>query len=166
VKLVITNSVVNEHFAITNRFLGQIGHFSTQINSVITNPSCNELNCRSRAVRYNRVCLYFIAINHRTWETRIWWPVQIAAEKLNRFKNHCSYCLFFHGYNFLIRTATKLVQFLHALTQWFSTGVTRKTVCESSIFEFHVDSTSKQGCPDFINYLKRFRSITFINISF
>ncbi len=34
---VITNSVVNEHSFITNRFLGQIGHFSAQINPVITN---------------------------------------------------------------------------------------------------------------------------------
>ncbi len=36
------NSVVNEHSVITNRFLGQIGHFTTQINSVITNPGHNE----------------------------------------------------------------------------------------------------------------------------
>jgi hypothetical protein len=32
---VITNSVVNEHS-------GQIGHFSPQINPVITNPGYNE----------------------------------------------------------------------------------------------------------------------------
>ncbi len=37
---VITNSVVNEHPVITNRFLGQIGH--TQINPVITNRGYNE----------------------------------------------------------------------------------------------------------------------------
>ncbi len=50
---VITNLVVNEH-VITNRFLGQIGHFSTQMNPVIT-----DVNGRSRAIRYNRVWLYF-----------------------------------------------------------------------------------------------------------
>ncbi len=36
---VVTNSVVNEHPVITNRCLGQIGHFTTKINPVITNPS-------------------------------------------------------------------------------------------------------------------------------
>jgi hypothetical protein len=50
---VITNSVVNEHSVITNRFLVQIGYNSTQMNPVITNK-----NDRSRAVRYNRVSLY------------------------------------------------------------------------------------------------------------
>ncbi len=50
---VITNSVVNAHSVITNRFLGQIGYYSTQINPVITNK-----NGRSRAVRYNRVWPY------------------------------------------------------------------------------------------------------------
>ncbi len=39
---VITNSVVNELSVITNRFLGLIGHFTTQINLVITNPGYNE----------------------------------------------------------------------------------------------------------------------------
>ncbi len=39
---VITNSVVNEHSNITNRFSGQIGHFTTQNNPVITNPGYNE----------------------------------------------------------------------------------------------------------------------------
>ncbi len=34
---VITNSVVNEHSVITNRFLGQIGQFTTQSNPVVTN---------------------------------------------------------------------------------------------------------------------------------
>ncbi len=38
----ITNSVVNEQSVIKNLFLGQIGHFITQINSVITNPGFNE----------------------------------------------------------------------------------------------------------------------------
>jgi len=44
---VITNSVVNEHSVITNRFLSQIGYLSTQINTVTTNPG------------YNRVWLYY-----------------------------------------------------------------------------------------------------------
>ncbi len=35
-------SVVNEHFVITNRFFGQIGYFTTQINPVITNPGDTE----------------------------------------------------------------------------------------------------------------------------
>ncbi len=39
---VITNSVVNEQSAITNKFLRDIGHFNTQINPVITNPGYNE----------------------------------------------------------------------------------------------------------------------------
>jgi hypothetical protein len=47
---VMTNSVVNEHSVITKRYLGQIGHFTTQMNPVITNK-----NGRSRGVRYNRV---------------------------------------------------------------------------------------------------------------
>ncbi len=51
----ITNSVVNEHSVITNRFLGQIGHFTTQINTVITNK-----NGKSQAVRYNRISLYIV----------------------------------------------------------------------------------------------------------
>ncbi len=55
---VITNSVVNEHLVITNRFQEQFGHFTTQINPVITNPGYNK-NGRSRAVRYILVWLYF-----------------------------------------------------------------------------------------------------------
>ncbi len=48
----ITNSVVYKHSVITNRFLSQIGYFSTQIKPVITNK-----NGRSQAVRYNWVSL-------------------------------------------------------------------------------------------------------------
>jgi hypothetical protein len=55
---VITNSVVNEHSVITNIILSQIAFISKQVNPVITNPGYNELNGRSRAVRYNRVSLY------------------------------------------------------------------------------------------------------------
>ncbi len=36
------SSVVNEHSVITNIILGQIGHFTTQIDPVITNPGYNE----------------------------------------------------------------------------------------------------------------------------
>ncbi len=50
---VITNSVVYEHSVITNRFSGQIGHFTTLNNPVIANK-----NGRSRAFRYNRASLY------------------------------------------------------------------------------------------------------------
>ncbi len=32
----------NEHSVITNIFLGKIGHFTNQINPVITNPGYNE----------------------------------------------------------------------------------------------------------------------------
>ncbi len=39
---VITNSVINKHLVIKNRFFCQVGHFSVQINPVITNPGCNE----------------------------------------------------------------------------------------------------------------------------
>ncbi len=39
---VITNSDIKEHLVIANKFLGQIGQFSTQINPVITNPGYNE----------------------------------------------------------------------------------------------------------------------------
>ncbi len=39
---VITNSVFNVHSVITNSFRSQLGHFSTQINPVITNPGYNE----------------------------------------------------------------------------------------------------------------------------
>ncbi len=41
----MTNSVVNEHSVIMNRFLSQIGPFSTEINPVITNPGYNEFDC-------------------------------------------------------------------------------------------------------------------------
>ncbi len=40
----------NENSVITNKHLGKIGNFSTQMNPVITNK-----NVRSRAARYNRV---------------------------------------------------------------------------------------------------------------
>ncbi len=36
------NSVVNKHSVITNKFLGPLGHFSTQITSAISNPCYNE----------------------------------------------------------------------------------------------------------------------------
>ncbi len=32
----------NEHLVITNKFLGKIGHFTTQMNPVITKPEYNE----------------------------------------------------------------------------------------------------------------------------
>jgi hypothetical protein len=37
----------NSVITITNRFLGQIGHFTTQINPVITNSGYNELKSDS-----------------------------------------------------------------------------------------------------------------------
>ncbi len=52
---VITNSAVNEHSVITNIFSIQIGHFSTQINPVITNK-----NGMSTLFVKNRVRLYTI----------------------------------------------------------------------------------------------------------
>jgi hypothetical protein len=39
---VITNSVINEHLVITNRYMSQIGNFSTQFNPVIMNPGLNK----------------------------------------------------------------------------------------------------------------------------
>ncbi len=33
---------IQRNSVITNRFLGEIGHFTTQINPVITNPGYNE----------------------------------------------------------------------------------------------------------------------------
>ncbi len=44
-KSIIPNSVVNEHSVITNRFSGHIGHFTTEIKLVITNPGYNEQKC-------------------------------------------------------------------------------------------------------------------------
>ncbi len=35
----------NDHSVITNKFLSKIGHISTQINPVITNPGYNEQKC-------------------------------------------------------------------------------------------------------------------------
>jgi hypothetical protein len=35
----------NEHSVITNNFLSKIGHISTQINPVITNPGYSEQKC-------------------------------------------------------------------------------------------------------------------------
>ncbi len=46
------NFKVQWNSVITNKYLGKIGHFSTQMNPVITNK-----NGRSRAVRYNRLWL-------------------------------------------------------------------------------------------------------------
>ncbi len=57
---VITNSVVNEHSVITNRFLEQICLCTTQVDPVITNPGYNEQKWPARAVRYSRVWLYTI----------------------------------------------------------------------------------------------------------
>ncbi len=62
---VVTNSVVNKHFVITNRFLDQIGHFSTQINPVLMSPRYTEQkwpvpSCSLQ--RYNRVWLYLIRV--------------------------------------------------------------------------------------------------------
>ncbi len=45
VKLGYNELGCNEHSVITNIFLSQIGHFSAQINPVITNPGFNEQNC-------------------------------------------------------------------------------------------------------------------------
>ncbi len=45
VKLGYSELGYNEHSVITKRFLSQIGHFSTQINPVITNPGYNEQKC-------------------------------------------------------------------------------------------------------------------------
>ncbi len=62
---VLTNSVVNEHSVITNRFYGHIGHFTTQINPAITNK-----NGRSLAVRYNRVWLYELMMQGPKWHEK------------------------------------------------------------------------------------------------
>ncbi len=35
----------NEHSVITNKFLSKIGHISTEINPVITNPGYNVQKC-------------------------------------------------------------------------------------------------------------------------
>jgi hypothetical protein len=35
----------NEHSFITNRFLSKIGHISTHVNPVVTNPGYNEQKC-------------------------------------------------------------------------------------------------------------------------
>jgi hypothetical protein len=40
--LVLTTSGINEHSVITSKFLGQIDHFSRQINPIIANPFYNE----------------------------------------------------------------------------------------------------------------------------
>ncbi len=42
VKLGYNELGYNEHSAITDGFLSHIGHISTQINPVITNPGYNE----------------------------------------------------------------------------------------------------------------------------
>ncbi len=42
VKLGYNELGYNEHSVITNKFLSKIGHFSTQINPVITKPGYNE----------------------------------------------------------------------------------------------------------------------------
>ncbi len=60
---VIANSVVNEHSVITNKFLGLIGHFTTQIDPIITNPGYNERKCRSRVVRYYQVWVNYDEIS-------------------------------------------------------------------------------------------------------
>ncbi len=42
---VIKNLVVNENLVVTNRFKGQIVHFTTQINPVITNKNGRHEQC-------------------------------------------------------------------------------------------------------------------------
>ncbi len=42
VKLGYNELGYNEHSVITNKFLSQIGNFTTQINPYITNPGYNE----------------------------------------------------------------------------------------------------------------------------
>jgi hypothetical protein len=54
----------NEHSVITNNFLGEIGHFSTQLNPALTNQ-----NKRFRAIRYNRVSLFLKLIMHPNFNT-------------------------------------------------------------------------------------------------
>ncbi len=54
---VIMNSVVNDYSVETNRFLSQIGYYSTEINPVITNPAHNEQKW-SKVFRFDRVWLH------------------------------------------------------------------------------------------------------------
>ncbi len=42
VKLGYNELGYSEHLVITNKFLGKIGHFSTQMNPVIMKPGYNE----------------------------------------------------------------------------------------------------------------------------
>ncbi len=79
------NSVVNEHLVITNRFLGQNGHFRIQINPVITNK-----NGRFRAVRYNRVFFslvfrHFYSIHPSSLEKL---EIVKLSPRLDRNNNH------------------------------------------------------------------------------
>jgi hypothetical protein len=55
---VITNSVVNEHSVITNRFLSKIGQFSTQINPVITNPGYKEQKLPVPSCSFSFDCIF------------------------------------------------------------------------------------------------------------
>ncbi len=50
----ITNSVLNKHSVVTNEFLGDIDHFSTQIKPVIMKLSYNEKNGRLEPSFYCR----------------------------------------------------------------------------------------------------------------
>ncbi len=59
-RISVSNFSVQWNSVLTNKFLGKIGYFSTQINPVIANPCYNEKNVRPRAVRYIRVSLYFV----------------------------------------------------------------------------------------------------------
>ncbi len=55
---VMTNSFANEHLIITNRLLWKIGHVTTQINLVITNPDYNEQKWPDQSCSLYRVWLY------------------------------------------------------------------------------------------------------------
>ncbi len=68
----------NEHLVITNRFLNQMGHFSTYINLVITNPSYNEQK-RLQAISYDRVWRYFLKAEYNIKRERLYY--QLRASK-------------------------------------------------------------------------------------
>ncbi len=115
---VITNSVANEHSVITNRFIGQIGQSSTQIDPVITNPGYNEqLNCRSRALRYNRVWLYirsneiiFLSIQYDMMQ---WWKVTTFRFSLSRIALSVPWRLLLRSFhkNFIFFPSQSLASF-------------------------------------------------------
>ncbi len=70
----------NEHSVITNKFLGKIGHFTTQMNPVITKPGYNEQRLAGPElfVITEFDCISIFRRSRLFFETMFVWPDRVA----------------------------------------------------------------------------------------